>query len=301
MAPLAGITDKAFRRIVMEEGASFVYTEMISAKALVYESNRTLKMISLDGEDYPVGMQIFGTEPDTMAEGALILQENGAALIDINMGCPAPKIVKSGEGAALMRTPELAAEIVRSIKKKVSIPVTVKFRRAWDGDSVNGVEFALLMAEAGADALTVHGRTRREFYSGKADWGIIGAISDSVSVPVIGNGDVFSFRRAAEMIEDTGCDAVMAGRGALGNPWLFSGRDVPFEEKWETVRRHFRYLLEDKGEYTGVREFRKHFAWYCKGVPNASRLRNMIFSTAEAAEMERIIDDILETGKTGNK
>ncbi|ABB15340.1 tRNA dihydrouridine synthase DusB [Carboxydothermus hydrogenoformans] len=287
VAPMAGVTDKAFRLICQSFGAGLTVTEMINDLALLHGNSKTRQMIDLQGEAMPVAVQIFGSSPEKMAEAARIVEEAGASMIDINMGCPAPKIVKNGEGAALMLKPELAEKIVMAVKNAVSVPVSVKIRKGFDDNTVNAIEFAQRMEAAGADLITVHGRTREQFYSGKADWEIIRRVKQAVKVKVAGNGDVDSPQKAKEMLELTGVDFVMIGRAVMGNPWLIQqivfylerGEILPKpspQEKAEVALRHFEYLLKFKGEYIAVREMRKHGGWYFKGLPGASRLREIL-------------------------
>lgn len=305
LAPMAGITDKAFRLIVSEFGCGLIYTEMISATALSYNSNRTKVMLDLDGEPGPINVQIFGSDPAAMGDAARLAIAEGAALIDINMGCPAPKVVKNHEGCALMRNLPLAGEIIRAVAAASSVPVTVKMRKGWDEDSVSAQELAKLAEENGAAAVTVHGRTRGQYYSGRADWDIIRQIKAAVRIPVIGNGDIRCPQDARNMLLETGCDAVMIGRGALGNPWLFR-RAVHYLKtgellaeptaamKTEMAVRHLRMVAGFKGEYRAVREMRKHVAWYIKGLRDAARIREKI-NTADSIEgIEHILRDFLK-------
>lgn len=303
-APLAGISDKAFRLLAKEHGCQLIYTEMISDKALVYNNDRTLRMLDLSGEEYPVAVQIFGSEPETMAQAAKIAVEHGAALVDINMGCPSPKIVKNGEGSALMRTPELAFRIVEKVAASVPVPVTVKMRKGWDGSNVNAVEMAQGVVEAGARAITIHGRTRDQFYSGQADWNIIAQVVAAVQVPVIGNGDIFCPADAKRMLETTGCAGVMIGRGSFGNPWIFSrtiaflqGKYLPepsIGERIATAMRHLEMVVRFKGEEIGVKEMRKHLAWYIKGAKGAARAREEINREEKLENVKAILRKFLQ-------
>lgn len=288
-APMAGVTDRAFRILAREHGCGLVFTEMISDQALLYGSPKTNVLLDCRGENGPIAVQIFGSNQDYMQRAAEIIAGRGADIIDINMGCPTPKIVKNGEGSALMKNPGRAAGIVAAVVSQVSCPVTVKLRKGWDEDSVNAVEVALAVVEAGAAAITVHGRTRSQFYSGEADWGIIKKVCGTVNVPVIGNGDIHSPEDAARMLQETGCQAVMIGRAAMGNPWIFSrtlhylatGELLPGptpEMRRETAVRHYLLLVETKGEYLANREMRKHLAWYTKGLRGSARLRGKINS-----------------------
>lgn len=299
-APMAGITDKSYRILAREAGCGLVCTEMVSDQALLYGNPKTCAMLDLAGEKGPLSVQIFGSDPGYMAGAAAIAEERGANIIDINMGCPTPKIVKNGEGAELMRNPALAAAIVRAVSERVRVPVTVKIRKGWDEKSVNAVEMAELLTDAGAAALAVHGRTRAQFYSGQADWEIIRAVKRAVKVPVIGNGDVCSPNDALLMMEQTGCDGVMIGRAALGNPWIFTrtvcflrtGVTLPEATPAERVRialRHLQLLVENKGEKVAVREMRKHAAWYTKGLRGAAQLRDRINKAGNKEELQNIL------------
>lgn len=287
LAPMAGVTDKAFRIICKEFGAGLVYTEMVSSKGLYYGSERTSLMLDIDKREAPAVIQIFGSEPDIMGYMAEeISQRQDVAYIDINMGCPAPKIVKNKEGSYLMREPELAEAIVKKVVKKSKKPVTVKIRKGWDENSVNAVEFAKMLEASGASAIAIHGRTRCQMYEGRADWDIIKKVKESVNVPVIGNGDVVTPEDAKRLLEYTNCDAVMIGRGALGNPWIFK-RTVKYlqegilideptpQEKINEAIRHLNMMYEFKGQ-RGVIEMRKHIAWYLKGLKNATIIRDKI-------------------------
>lgn len=288
LAPMAGVTDISFRGLCKEMGCGLVYTEMVSAKALYYGSENTQALLRIAHEEGPVAVQIFGREPDIMAN---ICEEhlnnrNDICIIDINMGCPAPKIVKNGEGSALMKEPELAYEIVKAIKKVSKKPVTVKFRKGFDEDNINAVEFAKRMEQAGIDAITIHGRTTKQMYQGAADWDIIRELKDSVSVPVIGNGDVFSTEDALKMKEITNCDGIMIARGSQGNPWIFKQvnsalkgepiKEISNREKIEMCLRHYELAIKYDGEFKAIREMRKHASWYIKGIPRCIDIRNQI-------------------------
>eukprot|EP00825_Cyclidium_porcatum_P002479 TRINITY_DN11145_c0_g1_i4.p1 TRINITY_DN11145_c0_g1~~TRINITY_DN11145_c0_g1_i4.p1 ORF type:complete len:435 (+),score=66.88 TRINITY_DN11145_c0_g1_i4:1376-2680(+) len=288
LAPMAGVTDISFRGLCKEMGCGLVYTEMVSAKALYYGSENTQTLLRIADEEKPVAVQIFGREPDIMAN---VCEEHfndrdDICIIDINMGCPAPKIVKNGEGSALMKEPELVYEIVKAIKKVSKKPVTVKFRKGFDEDNINAVEFAKGMEQAGVDAITVHGRTRKQMYQGVADWNIIKAVKDNVSIPVIGNGDVFSGEDALRMKELTNCDGIMIARGSQGNPWIFkevncslkgeSLQEISYTEKIEMCLRHYELALKYDGEFKAIREMRKHASWYVKGLPRCTDIRNEI-------------------------
>lgn len=303
LAPLAGITDGPFRRLCAEQGAALVYSEMVSAKGLWYKDKNTGKLLEiLDGEK-PVAYQLFGHEPEIMAFAARELEGCGNVIFDINMGCPVPKIVKNGEGSALMKNPDLAHDVIAAAVKNTSKPVTVKIRAGWDAASVNAVEVARAAADAGAAAIAVHGRTREQYYSGKADWSVIAAVKSAVDIPVIGNGDVTDAASGLRMMEETGCDFVMVGRGALGNPWIFAelnaawrGEPLPppptKEDKKQMMLRHFGDVLELKGEYVAVREMRKHVGWYLKGVPGAAAFRGRINQINSAEELRQAIEEI---------
>ena len=299
-APMAGISDRPSRLIAREYGCGLVYTEMISAKALTYQNKKTYLLMNMEGEQQPVSMQIFGSEPAVMAEGARIMQDYGAQIIDINMGCPVPKVVNNGEGSSLMRNPELAAEIVSAMVKAATVPVTVKIRKGWDDTSVNAVEYARAMEAAGASAIAVHGRTRMQYYSGKADWDIIRQVKAAVAVPVIGNGDIFAPEDGKAMLEQTGCDGIMLGRGALGRPWLYrqtldylrTGQYAPepdLAQRKQVILHHAQLICAEKGEYVAMKELRKHIAWYYKGLPNAARMRDLINTVSTMEELEALL------------
>lgn len=302
LAPMAGVTDMPFRVLCREQGCGLVCTEMVSAKGMYYGDLKTHQLTYLDSSELPAAVQIFGSEPDIMAEAARILNDSNAAFIDINMGCPTPKIVKNGEGSALMRNPALAGRIVRAVVNASKKPVTVKIRKGWDEDSVNAVEIARISEENGAAAVTVHGRTRQQFYGGKADWSAIREVKRSVSIPVIGNGDINGPADAKRMINETGCDAVMVGRAARGNPWIFksirhyleTGRDIPepsAQERIEMLIRHLELMIGHKGERTGIMQMRKHIAWYVKGMKNATQIRQQVFNLQSKDEIINIIKE----------
>ena len=279
LAPLAGITDGAFRRICFEMGAAMACSEMVSAKGLFYGDKKTGKLLEILPGEGPVGYQIFGHEPDILAFAARELDKADNAFLDINMGCPVPKIVKNFEGSYLMKDPDLCFDLVRACVNNTSKPVTVKIRTGWDSDYLNCVEVAHACEAAGASAIAVHGRTREQFYSGKADWSMIAKVKRAVSIPVIGNGDVFSRKDGERMMEETGCDLVMVGRGALGNPWIFdSGCDGrPSDDELKRVMlKHLTDTAELKGDHIAVLEMRKHVGWYLKGRPGAASFRNEV-------------------------
>jgi len=303
LAPLAGITDAPTRRLCKEQGAALVFTEMVSGKGLWYGDKNTGKLLHTYEEEQPVGVQIFGHEPDVMAFTAREIDKLPCALIDINMGCPVPKIVKNGEGSALLKNPDLIYDVVSAVVKNTSKPVTVKIRIGWDDNSINCVEVAHAISAAGASAISVHGRTREQFYSGKADWSKIAAVKRAVDIPVVGNGDVVDAKSAMAIMEQTGCDFVMIGRGALGNPWIFKevlaawrGEDLPQpptkEEKKLMMVRHLQDLADLKGEYAAVREMRKHVGWYLKGVHGAAAFRGKVNQITDINELKRTIMNI---------
>jgi tRNA-dihydrouridine synthase B len=303
LAPMAGVTDSPFRRLVKEMGCSLVYTEMVSAKGALCAPAQTLKIARFEECERPVGLQLFGSEPDVFAAAADFCMELKPDLIDINMGCPVRKVAGKGEGCALMRDTGKAYAITHALCQAVPVPVTVKMRKGWDGELENAVEVALAVQEAGAAAVTIHGRTREQGYSGRADWQAIGRVKAALHIPVIGNGDIRHPRDAQAMLDETGCDAVMIGRGAMGNPWLIqrtvhlleTGELIPepgLDERLSLARRHLAMAVQNKGEYIGVREMRKHISWYFKGLYGASALRNRIMQATREEEMVHIFDDL---------
>ena len=287
LAPMAGVTDLPFRLLCKEQGAGLLCMEMVSAKAIYYNNKNTEALMEIRPEECPVSLQLFGSDADIMAEMAKRIEERPFAILDINMGCPVPKVVNNGEGSALMKNPKLVEEIVSKVSRAIKKPVTIKIRRGFDDNHLNAVEIAKIAESAGAAAVAVHGRTREQYYSGSADWDCIRAVKEAVKIPVIGNGDITDAAAAKAMFEQTDCDGVMIGRGSQGNPWIFrevteylrTGEIPPrpsMEEVRKTVERHAALQLEIKGEYTGVREMRKHLAWYTTGYPNSAKFRQLV-------------------------
>ena len=309
LSPMAGVTDLPFRTICKEKGCGMLYTEMINAKALCYDDENTKKMLRMDKDEHPVAVQIFGSDPEFMGKAAIIMNQYPNEILDINMGCPAPKVIKNGDGSALMRNPKLAAEVLTAVVKNSEKPVTLKIRKGWDDDSVNAVEIAKIAEECGISALAIHGRTREQFYSGKADWDIIAEIKQAINIPVIGNGDVFEVEDAVNMLEKTKCDSIMIGRGAQGNPWIFNrinhymktGEILPeptLEEKITTAIRHMNLAVDEHGDYVAVREMRKHIGWYLKGLKNSAKYRDQINKITDYKEVIAMLEEYMQHSLT---
>ena len=306
LAPMAGISNTAYRQIIKEMGAGLIFAEMVSDKALVYGSEKTFDLLKMSDMERPIAQQIFGSDVDSFVKAAKLVEDKmHPDIIDINMGCPVPKVaIKSQAGSALLKNPDKIKEIVSAVVKAVSVPVTVKIRSGWDANSVNAVEVAKVIEEAGASAITVHGRTRAQGYSGNADWNIIKQVKEMVSIPVIGNGDVTSAEKAKEMLDFTGCDAVMIGRGVLGNPWLIkecvsyleSGIIPPkpnAREKIEMLKRHYQLLVDSTSEKQAILEIRTHALWYIKGMPKSAYIKNEICKTKNSEDLFKILNDYL--------
>lgn len=309
LAPMAGVTDLAFRLLAKEMGCGLVVSEMVSAKGLLYENCRTKDLIRIDPRERPTAIQLFGSVPAELAEAARRVEASGADIIDFNMGCPTHKIVRNGEGSALLRFPDLAATILKEMVAAVDIPVTVKIRAGWDAGSINAVEIARRAEQAGVSAIAVHARTREQFYAGKADWNIIREVKQAVKVPVIGNGDVRTVQDAERLLQETGCDGVMVGRAACGNVWIFrqiatylkEGRLTPsplFSEKAATLLRHLDMLTELKGTHIAIREMRRHAVCYVKGLPKSAELRTHFNQAMERSDFEHILDEYMKGARS---
>lgn len=301
LAPMAGVTDLPFRLLCKEQGAGLLCMEMVSAKALAYHNKNTERLLEIEDREHPVSLQLFGADPDIISQMAREIEERPFDILDLNMGCPVPKVVNNGEGSALLKQPALVEEIVKKTVRAVQKPVTVKIRRGFDERHVNAVEIARIVESAGAAAIAVHGRTREQYYSGQADWEIIRQVKEAVSIPVIGNGDVNSPRAAQAMLEETGCDGIMIGRAAQGNPWIFqqiqtfleTGKEPEtpsLNQVCDMMLRHAQMQLLYKGDYTGLREMRKHIAWYTSGYPHSSRLRAKINGVESMEELVDLIE-----------
>lgn len=303
LAPLAGVSDRPFRVLCAEQGAGLVYTEMVSAKAISFGNKKTAMLLKTSPEIETVGVQLFGNDPKIIAESAKRIDNEGIALFDVNMGCPVPKVVNNGEGSALMRDPLLIGKIVEALVNAVDKPVTIKIRKGFTEESANAVEVGRIAQASGAAAVGIHGRTREQYYSGKADWHCIRELKEALSIPVIGNGDIFSAEDAVRMFDETGCDAVMVARGAQGNPWIFSeilsfmtsgiiSERPSLEEIIAMIHRHRDLMIEEKGEYIALREMRKHVSWYTKGLKNATALRGKINRTENFADFDSVLQEL---------
>ena len=306
LAPLAGISNLPFRLVARSFGCSLAFTEMISANGLVRNSDKTLDYLRTCAEDQPLGVQIFGAQPDVMAEAARIVADQGAALIDINMGCPVKKVIKAGAGAILMKYPDRAASIIKAVKKAVTVPVTVKIRSGWNRSSINAIEIARIAEDCGAAAIIIHARTYDQGFAGDADWSIIAQVKKAVGIPVIGNGDIWYPQDAMKMREDTSCDAVMIGRGSLGDPWIFKGIHQLFSgaeedylpalsQRYEIINTHWKMEAQFSGNKIADKSFRKHLLWYTKGLPGSSRFRQIVSSMSDRQTMMDELDRFFQS------
>lgn len=295
LGPMAGVTDLPFRLICKEFGCGMVCSEMVSSRALHYEDKKTYKLLETDEKEAPLSVQIFGSEPELMGQAAEKIEAmNIASVIDINMGCPAPKIVNNNDGSALMKDIKLSEEIIKAVRKSTKLPVTVKFRKGWEVGSENYLDFGIMCQESGADAVTLHGRTRTQYYSGKADWDAIAELKENLSIPLIGNGDIFKFEDIKSMVDYTGVDGVMIARGSLGNPFIFSGVKPDRKTLVTTAVKHLELMVKVKGEHIGMLEARKHMAWYVKGMHGAAKIKDLINSISEYEQMKNLMTSLLE-------
>lgn len=302
LAPMAGVTDLPFRMLCKEQECGLLYTEMVSAKAILYKNRNTKELLTVRQEERPIAVQLFGSDPEIVSSMAHQIEDGPYDIIDLNMGCPVPKVVNNGEGSALMKDPKLVEELLTALVNRVKKPVTVKFRKGFDDASVNAVEIARIAESCGVSAVAVHGRTREQYYSGSADWDIIRQVKAAVKIPVIGNGDIFTPQDAKRMMEETGCDGLMVARGARGNPWLFrrinryldTGELLPVPSAPEIGRmimRHARMQAELKGEELGMKEMRKHIAWYTAGLPHSAGIRRACNTLETLGELEKLLQD----------